>query len=80
MVLKQRGPYLWQTKRFENDVKMYGTQTPNFGYIRNIVFENDVKMYGTQTQHSWSAARRSFENDVKMYGTQTLSVLWIKRK
>ena len=35
--------------RFENDVKMYGTQT----YDKNIhdrhVFENDVKMYGTQT-------------------------------
>ena len=35
--------------RFENDVKMYGTQTA----IREIEhpdgFENDVKMYGTQT-------------------------------
>ena len=35
--------------RFENDVKMYGTQTPDF--VNQIVeeFENDVKMYGTQT-------------------------------
>mgnify|MGYP003354688585 CR=1 FL=1 len=35
--------------RFENDVKMYGTQTPSG--IQQIVdaFENDVKMYGTQT-------------------------------
>ena len=35
--------------RFENDVKMYGTQT----YIQRAgagaQFENDVKMYGTQT-------------------------------
>ena len=35
--------------RFENDVKMYGTQT-----IMSVMsvanwFENDVKMYGTQT-------------------------------
>ena len=35
--------------RFENDVKMYGTQTsfPLFSISR--AFENDVKMYGTQT-------------------------------
>ena len=35
--------------RFENDVKMYGTQTI-FIQSRTIPeFENDVKMYGTQT-------------------------------
>ena len=35
--------------RFENDVKMYGTQTI-FDYIYLLsMFENDVKMYGTQT-------------------------------
>ena len=35
--------------RFENDVKMYGTQTViAFGKV-HLVFENDVKMYGTQT-------------------------------
>ena len=35
--------------RFENDVKMYGTQTNQT--IDNMInaFENDVKMYGTQT-------------------------------
>ena len=35
--------------RFENDVKMYGTQT--IRYPSSVVsgFENDVKMYGTQT-------------------------------
>ena len=34
---------------FENDVKMYGTQTENIQDIPPVVFENDVKMYGTQT-------------------------------
>ncbi len=35
--------------RFENDVKMYGTQTAvKRGWITDE-FENDVKMYGTQT-------------------------------
>ena len=35
--------------RFENDVKMYGTQTDE-QYANNLIeFENDVKMYGTQT-------------------------------
>ena len=42
--------------RFENDVKMYGTQT--IGKIVNINdwFENDVKMYGTQTSAASIAA------------------------
>ena len=36
--------------RFENDVKMYGTQTV-FRLLRYVhSFENDVKMYGTQTR------------------------------
>ena len=35
--------------RFENDVKMYGTQTKILSYYFRKVFENDVKMYGTQT-------------------------------
>ena len=34
--------------RFENDVKMYGTQAENTGYYNKTMFENDVKMYGTQ--------------------------------
>ena len=35
---------------FENDVKMYGTQTCTT-YVTAIPwFENDVKMYGTQTK------------------------------
>ena len=35
--------------RFENDVKMYGTQTEEQVEIIIAKFENDVKMYGTQT-------------------------------
>ena len=35
--------------RFENDVKMYGTQTRNLSSKDTLSFENDVKMYGTQT-------------------------------
>ena len=37
--------------RFENDVKMYGTQTHRVTRTMRILFENDVKMYGTQTIH-----------------------------
>ena len=35
--------------RFENDVKMYGTQTRGSKLHCISGFENDVKMYGTQT-------------------------------
>ena len=35
--------------RFENDVKMYGTQTTDATIRALLLFENDVKMYGTQT-------------------------------
>ena len=35
--------------RFENDVKMYGTQTKADTKKVEELFENDVKMYGTQT-------------------------------
>ena len=35
--------------RFENDVKMYGTQTIVATFLICNMFENDVKMYGTQT-------------------------------
>ena len=34
---------------FENDVKMYGTQTTFCSRRTYNQFENDVKMYGTQT-------------------------------
>ena len=56
--------------RFENDVKMYGTQASFACFIAIRAFENDVKMYGTQAvlfRRFWYAW---FENDVKMYGTQ----------
>ena len=38
--------------RFENDVKMYGTQTMAYRTKVEVRFENDVKMYGTQTTNS----------------------------
>ena len=38
--------------RFENDVKMYGTQTVQQRDNVLFQFENDVKMYGTQTKES----------------------------
>ena len=57
--------------RFENDVKMYGTQTRVDPYSCACRFENDVKMYGTQTTKLSAFQGLSFENDVKMYGTQT---------
>ena len=38
--------------RFENDVKMYGTQTTCPLITIVFTFENDVKMYGTQTVHA----------------------------
>ena len=34
---------------FENDVKMYGTQTVLLTRYITAQFGNDVKMYGTQT-------------------------------
>ncbi len=37
---------------FENDVKMYGTQTARSLACFLLQFENDVKMYGTQTSRS----------------------------
>ena len=42
------------TRWFENDVKMYGIQTPPAAHTAIRPFENDVKMYGIQTEkHSW---------------------------
>ena len=42
--------------RFENDVKMYGTQTHSSRLSSGFGFENDVKMYGTQTSAASIAA------------------------
>ena len=60
--------------RFENDVKMYGTQTRIRAHSWLLRFENDVKMYGTQTLRLLQYRKTEFENDVKMYGTQTSGV------
>lgn len=51
--------------RFENDVKMYGTQTITIMTKKKVVFDNDVKMYGTQTDVLQIIQRLKFENDVK---------------
>ena len=59
-------------RRFENDVKMYGTQTKSSLAAISAMFENDVKMYGTQTMNMYPYIDPQFENDVKMYGTQTI--------
>ena len=34
---------------FENDVEMYGAQTPTLLHMNIRKFENDVEMYGAQT-------------------------------
>ena len=59
---------------FENDVKMYGTQTKASLILTGLLFENDVKMYGTQTTGPVHINSFPFENDVKMYGTQTVFI------
>ena len=51
--------------RFENDVKMYGTQTFAAASCILCKFENDVKMYSTQTFSGQILLNRTFENDVK---------------
>ena len=56
--------------RFENDVKMYGTQALWWLVAFSDEFENDVKMYGTQAILFVAELSSWFENDVKMYGTQ----------
>ena len=56
--------------RFENDVKMYGTQAEREWGAKDYGFENDVKMYGTQASPEPEPYPEEFENDVKMYGTQ----------
>ena len=71
MVLKLWRSELTLAELFENDVKMYGTQTANDRYHITGAFENDVKMYGTQTVYPVLSVVDVFENDVKTYGTQT---------
>ena len=50
MVLKLFCALLGIPDQFENDVKMYGTQTWKNEEYDPGMFENDVKMYGTQTE------------------------------
>ena len=66
----------WRTHslKFENDVKMYGTQAHPTRTMIDGSFENDVKMYGTQARRMVSRPTPQFENDVKMYGTQAVMV------
>ena len=59
--------------RFENDVKMYGTQAMLMVCMEGSEFENDIKMYGTQATGEDFLPAAQFENDVKMYGTQANS-------
>ena len=75
MVLKLHKAWFYSALVFENDVKMYGTQTLSDIIISYLRFENDVKMYGTQTYILESDKSSMFENDVKMYGTQTRETL-----
>lgn len=49
MVLKQSISVKQNDLQFENDVKMYGTETQIRQLQYPLVFENDVKMYGTKT-------------------------------
>ena len=71
MVLKPHQAAIETRRWFENDVKMYGTQTETLKKRASAAFENDVKMYGTQTECEEDTELTKFENDVKMYGTQT---------
>ena len=48
--------------RFENDVKMYGTQANTGRFEPPDVFENDVKMYGTQAH----VAEMFVDNSLRM--------------
>ena len=48
MVLKHNGREQNDSCKFENDVKMYGTQAVLPVPVSLLQFENDVKMYGTQ--------------------------------
>ena len=57
--------------RFENDVEMYGAQTPCRPLLLTYLFENDVEMYGAQTTQRLRYQQIRFENDVEMYGAQT---------
>ena len=75
MVLKPTASGSNDSDKFENDVKVYGTQTVTVWVTIDLMFENDVKMYGTQTKADIQNVKGLFENDVKMYGTQTTNTV-----
>ena len=50
MVLKQLAYWAISVDWFENDVEMYGAQTPKRLSSLSSLFENDVEMYGAQTE------------------------------
>ncbi len=56
-------------KKFENDVKMYGTQARYYRSSDHCLFENDVKMYGTQANLAAASGEDLFENDVNVWYT-----------
>ena len=49
MVLKLEKYPVVVVSKFENDVKMYGTETESALKNMQTSFENDVKTYGTET-------------------------------
>ena len=60
------------SRKFENDVKIYGIKTVPEAVVKFVEFENDVKIYGIKTVCGWVMATVKFENDVKIYGIKTL--------
>ena len=65
-------------RTFENDVKMYGTQTGYTPFRHVPQFENDVKMYGTQTPIRPAKDLLRFENDVKTVSYTHLAEVLLK--
>ena len=65
MVLKLLPFLLCLLPRFENDVKVYGTETNLLAMMQIAQFENDVKVYGTETWKLRTTGKQWFENDVK---------------
>lgn len=53
--------------RFENDVKMYGTQTDLEKVVSAIKFENDVKMYGVQHPNTQKHAFCHLQHPVRVF-------------
>ena len=58
---------LFSNLRFENDVKMYGTQTEMAAYMGCKQLENDVKMYGILPICRDLLQKAQLENNVKYW-------------